>query len=181
MKKIERNSVNRRKFLKGAATGAAALVAPPAMAAQQTPPGQARPAEVSRETRYASDYMVDLFRSLGIEYAAAMPAGNFAGIIESIAHYGNNSNPEWLTCMHEESSVAMAMGYAKIEGKPMLVCAHSTVGLQHATMAVYNAWCDRVPCRSIWFLATRRTPASAATSTSPGCTARRIHAPWFAT
>jgi thiamine pyrophosphate-dependent acetolactate synthase large subunit-like protein len=47
--------------------------------------------------------------------------------------------------MHEESAVAMAHGYFKAEGKPMLVAAHGTVGLQHASMALYNAWCDRVP------------------------------------
>ena len=39
----------------------------------------------------------------------------------------------------------MAHGYAKIEGKPLLVLAHGTVGLQHASMAIYNAYCDRVP------------------------------------
>ena len=27
----------------------------------------------------------------------------------------------------------------------MATLVHGTVGLQHATMAVYNAWCDRVP------------------------------------
>jgi thiamine pyrophosphate-dependent acetolactate synthase large subunit-like protein len=89
--------------------------------------------------------MVDVFKSLGIEYAMAMPAGNFAGIIESVVHYGGNRSPEWLTCMNEESSVEMAIGYAKIEGRPALVCAHATVGLQHAAMGIYDAWCDRVP------------------------------------
>ena len=39
----------------------------------------------------------------------------------------------------------MAHGYAKIEGKPMMIMAHGTVGLQHASMAIYNAYCDRVP------------------------------------
>ena len=39
----------------------------------------------------------------------------------------------------------MAHGYAKIEGKPLAVFAHGTVGLQHAAMAIYNAYCDRVP------------------------------------
>ena len=39
----------------------------------------------------------------------------------------------------------MAHGYAKIEGKPMLIMAHGTVGLQHASMAIYNAFADRVP------------------------------------
>ena len=27
----------------------------------------------------------------------------------------------------------------------MATACHGTVGLQHATMAMYNAWCDRVP------------------------------------
>jgi len=39
----------------------------------------------------------------------------------------------------------MANGYAKIDGKPVLVCAHSTVGAQHATMALFDAYADRVP------------------------------------
>ena len=60
-------------------------------------------------------------------------------------NYGGNKSPEFITCCHEESAIAMAHGYAKIEGKPLLVFAHGTVGLQHASMAIYNAYCDRVP------------------------------------
>ena len=41
--------------------------------------------------------------------------------------------------------MAMAHGYAKIEGKPMLALLHGNIGLQHASMAVYNAYADRVP------------------------------------
>jgi acetolactate synthase-1/2/3 large subunit len=89
--------------------------------------------------------MIDVIKSLGIEYVAANPGSSFEGLHESIINYGGNGMPELLTCCHEESSVAMAHGYAKIEGKPMLVMAHGTVGLQHASMAIYNAYCDRVP------------------------------------
>src|SRR5258706_6167332 len=39
----------------------------------------------------------------------------------------------------------MAHAYSKVEGKPMGVLVHGTVGLQHASMAIYNAYCDRVP------------------------------------
>ncbi len=39
----------------------------------------------------------------------------------------------------------MAHGYFKAEGKPMAVLCHGTVGMQHAAMAIYNAYCDRVP------------------------------------
>jgi acetolactate synthase-1/2/3 large subunit len=89
--------------------------------------------------------MVDVFKTLGMEYCAANPGSSFRGLQESFINYGGNKNPEWLTCCHEESSAAMAHGYAKIEGKPMMIMAHGTVGLQHASMAIYNAYCDRVP------------------------------------
>src|SRR6266850_951989 len=144
MKKPKKNPVNRRSFLTGAVTGAAALIAKPAIAAAAPQQAPAR-AEVADEGRPGSDFMVDVFKSLGFEYLFAMPGGSFGGIHESVINYGNNQKPEFITCMHEESSVAMANGYAKIEGKPVLVCVHGTVGLQHATMAIYDAWCDRVP------------------------------------
>ena len=89
--------------------------------------------------------MIDVFKSLGFEYVCANPGSAFRGIQESVVNYGNNSKPEFITCCHEESSVAMAHGYFKAEGKPMAVLAHGTVGLQHAAMAIYNAYCDRVP------------------------------------
>ena len=71
-------------------------------------------------------------------------ASSFRGLHEAIINTATTS-PEILTCPHEEIAVAMAHGYVKIEGKPMAVICHGTVGLQHAAMALYNAWCDRVP------------------------------------
>ena len=89
-----------------------------------------------------SDYMADVIKSLGIEHVACNPGTSFRGLHESLINY---LKIDWHTCLHEEASVAMANGYAKIEGKPLLVLAHGTVGLQHASMALYNAWCDRAP------------------------------------
>jgi thiamine pyrophosphate-dependent acetolactate synthase large subunit-like protein len=106
------------------------------------PPARSRSYTVDRP---GADFMVDVIKSLGFEYVAANPGSSFRGLHESIINYGGNTRPELLTCCHEESSVAMAHGYAKIDGSPMLVMAHGTVGLQHASMAIYNAWADRVP------------------------------------
>ena len=89
--------------------------------------------------------MVDVFRALDLEYCASNPGLSFEGLQESIVNHGGNRMPEFLTCLHEESAVAMAHGYAKIEGKPMMALLHGTVGLQHAAMAIYNAYADRVP------------------------------------
>jgi acetolactate synthase-1/2/3 large subunit len=162
MRKSKKDAIDRRNFLKGAAAGAAALAAMPAVAKPRPaedsrPPAPAQPMpkapetetpavlDVLTENRSGSDFMVDIIKSLGIEYVASNPGSSFRGLHESVINYGGNENPEFITCCHEESAVAMAHGYAKIEGKPMAVFLHSDVGLQHGSMAIYNAFCDRVP------------------------------------
>src|SRR5262245_24925365 len=128
MAKSQKASVGRRGFLRGAALGAAALVAKPgAEAAAAALPGTQAPAaappprvDVYTTDRPGSDFMVDVIKSLGIEYIAANPGSTFRGLHESFINYGGNKMPELLTCMHEESSVAMGHGYAKIEGKPLM-------------------------------------------------------------
>ena len=89
--------------------------------------------------------MVDVIKTLDIKYLPSNPASSFRALHESLIDYGGNKQPEFLTCMHEESAVGMAHGYFKIAGKPLLTLCHGTVGLQHAAMGIYNAWCDRVP------------------------------------
>jgi acetolactate synthase I/II/III large subunit len=157
-------SVDRRKFLTGAAVaGAAATITPPdstaraqgALAPSKVLPPSAvemraeagTPAALGNhgEGRPGSDFMVDVIRALGIDYVATNPASSCRGLHESINNYAMNESPELLTVMHEESGGAMAHGYAKVTGKPMGLLFHGTVGVQHATMAIYNAWCDRVP------------------------------------
>jgi len=135
-----KSKMERRKFLKGGMlAGAAAIAQPKAVMAQQSP-SASEEAEVLITDSCGSDYMVDVIKSLGFEYVCANPGSSFRGMQESIINYGGNRNPEFITNCHEESSVAMAHGYFKIEGKPMAVLAHGTVGLQHASMAIYNAW-----------------------------------------
>ena len=163
---MAKGSVDRRDFLKGAAVTSAAALVPGAMpgSAAAEPP-QAAPAAQSPGTaaiaareadpavdvealttdRPGGDFMVDVLKSLNFDYIASNPGSSFRGIHESIINYGNNTKPEFITCCHEESSVAMAHAYFKVEGKPMAVLCHGTVGLQHAAMAIYNAYCDRVP------------------------------------
>ena len=72
-------------------------------------------------------------------------ASSYRGIHKSLINYGSNKMPEFLTYTHEESAIGMAHGYFKVTGKPLISLCHGTVGLQHATMGIYNAWCDRVP------------------------------------
>jgi acetolactate synthase I/II/III large subunit len=160
MLKPKKAELDRRNFLKSAAAGAAALAAVPGTVAAQpaelrraVPPRMSPEAEVGTPSsveiltadRTGSDFMVDVLKTLGFEYVCANPGSSFRGLHESVINYGGNKSPEFITCCHEESSVAMAHGYAKVEGKPLAVFAHGTVGVQHAAMAIYNAYCDRVP------------------------------------
>jgi acetolactate synthase I/II/III large subunit len=135
--------MDRREFLKHSA-GAAGAAAFGGSASGQNQNQQSDEESLTTD-RCGADRMVDVIKAIGLEYICANPGSSFRALHESIVNYGGNTKPELITCCHEESSVAMAHGFAKIDGKPIGVMAHGTVGLQHAAMAVYNAYCDRVP------------------------------------
>src|SRR5580704_19760973 len=99
MKASRRDSVSRRRFLRNAATGAAGAAiaaagpalaqqvpAPPVAGPTATPPPRAAETGVPPELevlttgRPGADFMVDVVRSLGIEYVAANPGSSFRGL-----------------------------------------------------------------------------------------------------
>jgi acetolactate synthase I/II/III large subunit len=172
MAKKHSQGVDRRAFLAGigaagAATAAVAGAAPAAADAAAQPttlqpvslervnaiaaveeaqptPGDGWSVDKYRVDNPGSDYMVDVMMALGYKYVAAMPGTTFRGLQESVLNHAIGKI-EWITTVHEEISGSLAHGYAKAAGKPMAIMVHNTVGLQHATMAIYNAWADRVP------------------------------------
>lgn len=106
--------------------------------------------------QYGSDLIVELMADAGIEYAAFNPGASFRGLHDSLVQspwlvkaVGEGSRsahgPQIIPCLHEAVSVAAAQGYAKATGRIMAVLLHNVVGLQNASMAIYNAWCDRAP------------------------------------
>jgi acetolactate synthase-1/2/3 large subunit len=160
--------INRRGFLTGAATGAAALAvgaaskadaqsaaargaagAPaPTARSLARDAGDAQPSVPARAIRRAgSDLMTQVLRDLDIEYVAANPGSSFEGLQESLINYGDppNVRPEFITALHEESAVDMADGYAKAQGRPMCVLLHGTIGVQHGSMALYQAYYAGTP------------------------------------
>jgi len=163
MTESESAALHRRRFLKGVVIAGGATIAAPASVQAQAPErpnGNASPPTAAaraqeRETpqeadrltteKTGSDFMVDVCKTLNLDYMAACPGSTFRALQESFTNYGQNKRPEWLTCMHEEVAVGMAHGYAKVAGKPMAAIVHGTVGTQHAAMSLYNAYCDRVP------------------------------------
>jgi len=99
----------------------------------------------SAAPRWGSDYLVDLMRHVGVEYVALNPGASFRGLHDSLVNYAAEQSPRMLTVLHEEHAVAIAHGYAKVAGRPMGAILHANVGLLHGSMAIFDAYCDRVP------------------------------------
>src|SRR3984957_10087828 len=128
------------------------LMTPPPAATARANDADPAVAKIERPTQaganapgFGSDVIADALRSLDIPYIALTPGASYRGLHDSIVNYLGNSKPQMLLCLHEEAAVAIAHGYAKVIGKAMVTAVHSNVGLMHATMAMFNAWCDRMP------------------------------------
>jgi len=103
------------------------------------------PKDIDARMAWGSDVAAQMLRRLGVPYIALNPGASYRGFHDSLVNHLGNHLPEMLLCLHEEHAVAIAHGYAKATGKPMAVALHSNVGLMHASMAIFNAWCDRQP------------------------------------
>ena len=105
-----------------------------------------RPADIGNpQMGWNSDAVAEMIRRLDLKYIALVPGASYRGLHDSLVNYLGNTNPQMLVCLHEEHAVAIAHGYAKVTDRPMAVALHTNVGLMHACMAVFNAWCDRKP------------------------------------
>lgn len=94
---------------------------------------------------WGSDAIAEMLRLLELPYVCLNPGASFRGLHDSLVNYLGNERPQIIMVLHEEHAVAIAHGYAKVTGRPLGAIVHSNVGLMHASMAVFNAWCDRVP------------------------------------
>ena len=117
------------------------------MVGSDEPIGVERPLAPPEEPAigWGSDAIAEILRRLDLPFISLNPGASYRGLHDSLVNYTGNRAPEIVLCLHEEHAVALAHGYAKVTGRPMAVALHSNVGLMHATMALFNAFCDRVP------------------------------------
>ncbi len=94
---------------------------------------------------WGSDAIAEMLRRLDLAFASLNPGASFRGLHDSIVNFLGNERPALVLALHEEHAVAIAHGYAKVTERPMAAVVHANVGLMHASMGVFNAWCDRVP------------------------------------
>jgi thiamine pyrophosphate-dependent acetolactate synthase large subunit-like protein len=97
------------------------------------------------EPGWGSDVVAEVLREVGLKYIALNPGSSYRGLHDSLVNHAGNHAPQMLLCLHEEHAVSIAHGYAKVTDRPMGVALHSNVGLLHGSMALFNAFCDRVP------------------------------------
>ncbi|MEN3278413.1 MAG: benzoylformate decarboxylase [Massilia sp.] len=96
-------------------------------------------------TVWCSDAIADMLRALDMPYVLLNPGASFRGLHDSIVNHLGNEKPQMIVVLHEEHAVAIAHGYAKVACKPLAAILHSNVGLMHGSMAIFDAWVDRVP------------------------------------
>jgi len=105
-----------------------------------------RPEKLGKpQMKWGSDVVAEVARRLDLKYIALVPGASYRGFHDSIVNYLGNTNPQMVICLHEEHAVSIADGYGKVTEEPMAVALHSNVGLMHASMPIFNAWCDRTP------------------------------------
>lgn len=97
------------------------------------------------EAVWASDAIADMLRAMDIPYVLLNPGASFRGLHDSIVNHLGNEKPQMMVVLHEEHAVAIAHGYTKVTGKPLVAIVHSNVGLMHGSMAIFDAWVDRMP------------------------------------
>ena len=94
---------------------------------------------------WGSDIAAEMLRRFGIPFVSLNPGASYRGLHDSLVNHLGNENPGILLCLHEDHSVAVAHGYARVTGEPMACVLHANVGLMHGMMGMFNAWCDRAP------------------------------------
>jgi thiamine pyrophosphate-dependent acetolactate synthase large subunit-like protein len=101
--------------------------------------------EIKAGRLFGSDVVADALREQAIPYICINPGASYRGLHDSLVNHLGNSTPRIILCLHEEHAIAIAHGYAAVTNRPLATAVHSGVGLMHASMAIFNAWCGRVP------------------------------------
>jgi acetolactate synthase I/II/III large subunit len=85
-------------------------------------------------------------KAMGVQRIYASPGSDWAPLWEALAApTAERDFPRYISSRHEETAVAMAMGYVKATGRLAAVMLHTTVGALHAAMLLRAALHERLP------------------------------------
>jgi len=68
---------------------------------------------------WGSDVAAEMLRRFGCPFISLNPGASFRGLHDSLVNHLGNETPGILLCLHEDHSVAIADGYARLTGEPM--------------------------------------------------------------
>ena len=91
-----------------------------------------------------AEALLKALRSMGVERIFASPGSDWAPLWETLAS-DSFWGSRYISSRHEETAMAMALGYAKATGKLPAVMVHTTVGALHTTMIARAALHERIP------------------------------------
>ena len=108
--------------------------------------GDLREPTTQIQGRPDSDFMVDVIKSLKIDYCL-LQSGIELPRPARVADQLRQEHDAGVHHLHARGIVGGdgATATSRPRASRRWCCCHGTVGLQHAAMAIYNAWCDRVP------------------------------------
>jgi len=88
---------------------------------------------------FGSDVVAETLRALDIPYIALNPGASYRGLHDSIVNFLGNERPQLLLCLHEESAVAIAHGYAKVTGRHSTALNEAIAVVERGGVAVVDA------------------------------------------
>ncbi len=115
-----------------------------------------------------SDYVANRLVYLGVDTAFMVTGGGAMHLNDSI---GNNKNIQSVFNHHEQASAMAAEGYARVSGKPAIVCATTGPGALNTLNGVFGAFTDSIPMLVIAGQVKRETISSIA---MPGAEIRQL-------
>ena len=88
----------------------------------------------------------DAARARASATSRSNPGASYRGLHDSIVNYlGNRDAADGAVASTRRTRSPSRTATAKASDRMMAAALHANVGLMHATMAIYNAWCDRAP------------------------------------
>lgn len=95
--------------------------------------------------RTGAEVFVDVLAQAGVDTVFGLPGSTEAALLEALRERGESGGPRYVLGLHEGAVVSMADGYARVTGRPGVVCLHTSVGTLNGASQIYNARRDGSP------------------------------------
>jgi thiamine pyrophosphate-dependent acetolactate synthase large subunit-like protein len=135
------HSISRRDFLKGLTAAGISLTAAASILRSLVPPAHAQ-AGVKLVEGSGGECFAEQLIASGVKYVFGNSASEDAQFYEALV---DRPQLKYILTPHEGPGAAMAAGYVKASGEPVIVMQAAVVGLMNALGQMYNAFKEQTP------------------------------------